>query len=124
MPILAQGPEMGLNALVEQNLLDPRMAALRSQSVFYEYGLAHTPWGFAKFDLTTGLDSGNNVIAVFPYRELDGYDHILTVTKQKIYNHDAVNEEWDDKTQSGLTMSSSIDNPVSWAAVGHDDSDI
>lgn len=124
MPILAQGPELGLQSLLQPNLLDPRAAAERSQSVFYEYGLISTPFGFAKFDLTTGLNSGDPVLAVFPYKEIDGYDHILAVTKQKIYDHDPTNENWDDKTQSGLTMQSAVDTPVSWATVGHDDSDI
>ncbi len=124
MTILAQGPELGLDSLVQPNLLDPRAAAERSQSVFYEYGLISTPWGFAKFDLTTGLNSGDSVLAVFPYREIDGFDHILAATTQKIFDHDAINEEWDDVTQSGLTMQSAIDTPVSRATVGHDDSDI
>ena len=124
MTVLAQGPELGLNSLVQQNLLDPRAAAERSQSVFYEYGIIQTSFGFAKFDLTSGLNSGDPVLAVFSYKEIDNYDHILAVTKQKIYDHDPTNEEWDDKTQSGLTMTSVIDTPVSWATVGHDDSDI
>ncbi len=124
MPILVQGPTTGLNALVQENILDPRAAAEGSQSVFYEYGLASTPWGFIKFNLTTGLKSGDNVLAIFPYKEIDGFDHILAVTGQKIYDHDAINSTWSDKTQSGLTMKSVIDTPVSWATVGHDDSDI
>ena len=124
MPILAQGPELGLDSLVQPNLLDPRAAAERSQSVFYEYGLISTPWGFAKLDLTSGLNSGDPVLAVFPYREIDGFDHLIAATTQKIYDHDTTNEDWDDKTQSGVTMRSSIDNPMSWTTIGHDDSDI
>lgn len=124
MPILAQGPDLGLNSLVQQNLLDLRAAAKGSQNLFYQRGLMQTPWGFAKFDLTTGLDSGKSVIAIFPYKENDGSDHIIAVTKTKIYDHDAVSEEWDNKTQSGLTMSSAVNNPISWATVGHDDTAI
>lgn len=124
MTILAQGPELGLNGLVQPNLLDPRNAAEMSQSIFYEYGIASTPFGFAKFDLTTGLNSGDQVLAVFPYKEIDGFDHIIAATTQKIYDHDAVNSTWSDKTQSGLTMNSAIDTPISWATVGHDDTDI
>ena len=123
-PVLVQGPELGLQSLLQANLLDPRAAAKGSQSVFYEYGLISTPWGFAKFDLTTGLNSGDCVLAVFPYKEIDGFDHILAATTQKIFDHDAVNEEWDDKTQSGLTMQSAVDTPLSWATVGHDDTNI
>lgn len=124
MPLLVQGPELGLNALVQENLLDPRAAAEGSQNLFYEFGLLRTPWGFAKLDLTTGLNSGDPVLAIFPYRELDGYDHIMAVTTETIQDHDAVNEEWDDKTQSGVTMASAIDTPISWATVGHDDTAI
>jgi hypothetical protein len=48
----------------------------------------------------------------------------MAVTTEKIYDHDRVNNEWDDKTQTGLTMSSAITSPVSYAEVGHDDTDI
>ncbi len=123
-PILVQSPELGLNALVQENLLDPRAAANGSQNLFYHFGLMQTPSGFAKFDLTTGLNSGDTVLAIPPFREIDGFDHVLAVTTEKIFDHDAVNSTWVDKTQSGLTMASAIDTPVSWAIVGHDDSAI
>jgi hypothetical protein len=51
-------PDMGLNCQKPTTLLDPREAARGSQNTVYEYGVLRTPFGFAKLDLTTGLNSG------------------------------------------------------------------
>jgi hypothetical protein len=122
---LVQSPDLGLNALVPPNALDLREAAKGTQNIVYEYGLLRTPWGFAKLDLTTGLNSGDMVLHSFQWKEiLDDTGHLMAVTTEKIYDHDRVNSEWDDKTQSGVTMASAMSNPVSFAVVGHDDTAI
>lgn len=92
--------------------------------MFYEYGLIRSPFGIASLDTSSGLNSGDAVLALFPWKEVDGYSHVAAVTTQKIYDHDRINDEWDDKTQSGVTMSSNAANPISYAEVGHDDTDI
>lgn len=123
--LLVQAPDMGLNALLPQNMRDPREAGDHSQNLLYEYGLMKTPFGFAKLDLTsTGLNSGDTVLHILPFTELDKTGHHIAVTTEKIYDHDRVNNEWDDKTQSGVTMNSDIYHPVSYAEIGHDDTDI
>ncbi len=125
MPDLIAGqPDLGLNALVSENALTLRHASRFSQNIFYEYGILRTPPGFAKLDLTTGLNSGDTVLGLFPFTELDGYGHLIAVTTQKIYDHDKINNEWDDITQSGVTMSSNIEHPISCVEVGHDDTAI
>ena len=48
LPLLVQGPSMGLNSLLPENLIDPREASKYSQNMIYERGLARTPYGFAK----------------------------------------------------------------------------
>ncbi len=125
--LLIQKPDIGLLGSMPANILDPRAAAKGTQNVFYEYGLIRTPDGFAKLDMSdfpSGLNSGDTVLAVFPYRENDGYEHLIAKTTEKIYEHDRANSTWSDKTQSGLTMGSSINYPISYIEVGHDDTDI
>jgi len=48
----------------------------------------------------------------------------MAVTTEKIYNHNAINETWDDESQSGVTYDSVIGSPISFAEVGHDDTNI
>ncbi len=124
MSLLVQSPDLGLNSLLQENQLNPRNAAKGTQNIFYENGLAYTPYGFAKLDMTAIDNFNDTVLGIFPYTELDKYSHLIAVTTEKIYDHDNVNEEWDDKTQSGVTMSSNINHPISYAEVGHDDTAI
>ena len=117
-------PDMGLNSLVPANALSPKEAAKGSENFAYDYGILKTPQGFAKLDLAAGVDGTNPVLSVFQWTEIDGESHLMAVTTESILDHDRVNNEWDDKTQSGVTMSSDTVNPVSWAEVGHDDTAI
>jgi hypothetical protein len=124
MEILTRIPTLGLDGRVDKTALDLRNAAKGSQNIFYDNGVFRTPFGWAKLDLTTGLNSGDIVLSVFQWNEIDRTSHLMAVTTDKIYDHDRVNNEWDPKTQSGVTMDSNIDNPVSYAEVGHDDTAI
>ena len=117
-------PDLGLNSLVPANALSPKEAAKGSENFTYDYGLLSTPQGFAKLDLAAALNSGDTVLSVFQWTEFDGETHLMAVTTQKIYENDRVNATWTDKTQTGVTMSSDIVNPVSWAEVGHNDTAI
>lgn len=123
-PLFAGQPDLGLDSRVSENALTLRHASRFSQNILYEYGILRTPEGFSKLDLTTGLNSGDIVLDLFPFTELDGYGHLIAATTQKIYIHDKISNEWDDITQSGITMSSNIEHPISSVEVGHDDTDI
>ncbi len=123
-PLLIQAPAEGINTTLPDTLISPREAGRRSQNVIYENGYLTTPEGFAAVDITTGLDvefgsaaSNSNVLNIFPFRELDGFEHLLATTSPKIYEHDRVNDDWNDITQSGLTMISAYPNPVSFVSV-------
>ena len=120
--ILVNAPDMGINQLLPQNMRDPREAGNFAQNFIYENGILKTPDGFAKLDMTTGLNSGANILAVFPYREADEYDHLIAVSTTKIYDHNRVSGSWDDKT--GTAMTSSISYPISYATILHNDTDI
>lgn len=122
--LLTRLPDLGLNANAPATGLDLRNASKGSQNIIYEYGILKTPWGYSKLHLTTGLNSNDIVLSVFQWSEIDRTSHLMAVTTNKIYAHDQVNEEWDDVTQSGVTMDSNIDNPISYAEVGHDDTNI
>ena len=123
--LLVRLANLGLQGNVPSTALDLRSAARGSENIFYEAGLLQTPDGIAKLDLTTtGLNSGDPVLAVFPWFEIDRYSHLMAVTTEKIYDHNRITNEWEDKTQSGLTMASNDLQPISWAEVGHDDTAI
>ena len=70
-------PDLGLNSLVPAIALTPQEAAEGSENFTYEYGILKTPQGFAKLDLTTGLNSGDIVLSVFQWTEIDGETHLM-----------------------------------------------
>jgi len=123
--LLVQAPDMGINTLLPESMRDPRESGDDSQNILYRRGLLKTPYGFARLGMTAGaLNSGDTVLSIFPFRELNNTHHLIAVTTEKIYDHDTVNEEWDDKTKDGGTMSSNIYKPISYVELGHDDTDI
>lgn len=122
MSILIQAPELGLSSLLQETMLDPRSAGEGTKNITYQWGYLKTPYGFAKLDLTTSWN--DKVLHILPFKEFDDYDHLIAVSGTKIREHDAVNAEWDDITQSGLTMSGSLDKPVSYVTIAHDDTAI
>lgn len=117
-------PTKGLDGQVPVTALDARNAARGTQNIMYEYGVVRTPWGFATLDLAAGLNSNDPVIGLFQWSEIDRTSHLMAVTTDKMFDHDRVNNEWDDKTQATLTMDSNINNPISYAEVGHNDTAI
>jgi hypothetical protein len=117
-------PDMGLNGQVTDSAIDPRGTVKGTQNIVYEQGILRTPYGFDAVDMTTGLNSGDTVLSVFQWAELDRTTHLTAVTTEKIYDHNRVNATWDDKTQSGVTMKSNLFHPVSYAEVGHNDTAI
>lgn len=121
--LLISAPDFGLNALLPINMLNPREAADGSYNLIYEKGSLRTAFGGASYHTGTALNSGDPVLHVFTCRILST-DYIIAVTRQKIYRYNVVTETWNDITQSGLTMSSGLDNPISWAVVSHDDTTI
>jgi len=125
MSILIQAPDMGLNALLPENMLDPRHAAKWSRNMLYERGFLRAAYGYAKVDLTTtGLNSGQEVVSLFPFEELDGYSHLMAVTPTKLYENDKNNSTWKDRTQSGAPFAANVDSPVSYIQIAHNDTDI
>jgi len=120
--VLVQKLDMGLDALVSNNMIDPRGAAQGTENILYEYGIMRTPGGFAKLDLTTGLNSGETVLKIIQYEEYDRTSHLLAMTNSKIYDHNVINKTWDDKT--GMALNAYIESPVSALAVAHNDTDI
>jgi hypothetical protein len=121
--ILIQSPDLGLDCRLPVNQLDPRAAADGSYNLVYGKGLLRTEAGLANWNTTTPLNSGDVVLAV-PSCRINLSDYLLAVTREKIYRRDFTNAEWDDITQAGLTMGSSVDAPVSTVVISHDDSDI
>lgn len=121
--ILTKQVDRGFNAVIKDaSELQRGSAADGSQNVLYSRQTIKTPYGFGK--VASGslpLDSGNPVLGNFMYSELDKTQHFLSVTLDKIYDRDYVNDEWDDKTQSGHALNANIFNPISQASVLHTD---
>ncbi len=125
-PILIQSPAQGLNSRLPANMIADRETPL-SQNVLFSSGVIKTPYGFAK--LTAGslpLNSGDKILGIAPFTEKDGTEHIVVVTTDKIYQHDRVNEEWDNIVINDLTnpnnlLRANVDSPVSFAVVAHTD---
>ncbi len=121
--VLVQKLDMGLDALVSNNMIDPRGAARGTENILYEYGILRTPDGFAKVDLTTtGLNSGGFVLSIIPYQEADRTAHTVAVTTGKFFDHNRPAGTWEDKT--GTAPNSDIFHPVSYVAIAHNDTDI
>jgi hypothetical protein len=120
---LIQGPDAGLNYLVPENALNPRAAANGSYNVIYDRGLFRCANGFDKVDLTTtGLNSGEDILQLFGYNELDGASHLLAVTNSKIYEHNVNLSMWTDRTGSGNALAGNLNNAVTYTTIAHDGS--
>lgn len=121
--ILISGPDLGLNCLAPVNMLNPREAADGSYNVVYEKGLLRTAPGLKNWNTSTPLNSGDTVLHLGACR-INLSEYLLAVTREKIYRRDFVNSEWDDITQTGVTMGSAVDSPVSTVVISHDDAAI
>lgn len=121
--ILIQACDLGLNCLLPVNMLDPREAADGSYNIVYEKGLLRTAPGLSNWNTSTALNSGDTVLYATGCR-INLSEYILAITREKIYRRDFTNAEWDDITQAGVTMGSSVDYPVSTVVISHDDSGI
>lgn len=120
MTILIQKPDLGLNALVSDNMLDPRAAALSSSNILYDRGVLKTAYGFANLNLTSGLNSSAPVLSIFPYNELNGQSHLMATAGEKTYEYSMVNEDWTDRTGSA-TINSSLLKPISYVQIASTD---
>jgi hypothetical protein len=113
----------GLNCLTPVNMLNPREAADGSYNIVYEKGMIRTERGLTNWTTATALNSGDIVLYIGRCR-INLSDYLLAATTEKIYRRNFINSEWDDVTQSGLTMSSNPDYPVSSVVISHDDAAI
>jgi len=122
MTVVVRQPDQGINKLIEAQDLNPREAAIGSENILYTRGVLKTPYGFSTLDLSSGLNSGDQVIFLGEFTELDKTSHTMAVTTQKIYKHNTTSAAWDDIT--GTALSAQVGSPVSMVAIAHDDTDI
>ncbi len=121
--ILTKQVDLGFDANIRDDTELPRgSAADGSQNVLYSRGIAKTPFGFGKVEPTAlPLDSGNAVLGLGVFTELDRSQHFLAVTTGTISDRDSVNSTWNDVTQSGVPLGANVFNPISFASVLHTD---
>ena len=121
--LLTKQVDLGFDANISDASELPRgSAADGSQNCLYGRGVNKTPFGFGQVESgSLPLDSGNAVLAMGVFSELDKTQHFVTVTEDKIYDRNYVTSAWDDVTQSGVDFGADISNPVSMAAVLHTD---
>ena len=120
MPLI-QSPDLGLNATVPDNQLDPRGAGNNTSSIIYRNGEIRSAFGYQEFG-SSGLPLDGMLLDLTQYPEIrTDTVHIVVATDQKLYKYDSANDSWDNITRvSGLNLSN-INNPTSWAVVGHTD---
>ena len=123
MDIITKQVDRGFDSNIRDASELPRgSAADGSQNVLYSRGTIKTPYGFGEVESgSLPLDSGNAVLMTGTFSELDKSQHFMAVTKDKIYERDIQNSQWDDITQSGATLQGNIYNPMSMASILHTD---
>ena len=93
-----------------------------SQNTLNSRRTIKTPFGIGKVESgSLPLDSGNEVLGMYPYTELDKTQHFLAVTKDTIQKRNQEASEWTDLTQSGQPLQANVLNPVSFATILHTD---
>jgi len=118
--IITKQVDLGFDANIRDSSELPRGSADDgSHNLLYSRRIMKTPFGFAKVaDTLTGAEP---VLGLSTYTELNKSQHFLAVTRSKIFDYDAENDEWDDKTQSGQALGGNVHNPVSFASILHTD---
>jgi len=118
--IITRQVDRGFNATVnDATELQRGSAADGSQNVLYSRGIIKTPYGFSQ--LGSALDSGNEVLGMTVYSELDKTQHFVAVTVNKMYDYNYNTAAWADITQDSVDFGANADNPVSFAGVLHTD---
>ena len=128
--ILTKRVDRGFDATIRDASELPRgSAADGSQNCLYSRGTIRTPYGFAKVESgSLPLDSGNAVLAMGVFSELDKTQHFLAVTNDKIYDRNYVTSAWDEHTKgyaespsAPVALGANIYNPVSMTVILHTD---
>jgi hypothetical protein len=124
LSIIVKNCALGLDCnFTDATELPMGSAADNSQNVLYSKGTIATPYGFET--VGAALDSGNPVLHISSWTELDKTQHLLAVTKDKVYDRDFVTVLWDEKTQdydtTAISLGGNINNPVSSATILHTD---
>lgn len=121
--LLVRQVDRGLDGTIRDASELPRgSAADGSQNVLYDGRTIKTPYGFGQVESgSLPLDSGNSVLAMGIFSELDKAQHFLAVTQDKIYDRNYVTGAWDDMTQSGVALGATVASPVSIATILHTD---
>ena len=113
--------DRGFNAMADDAVeLQLGSAADGSQNVLYSRGIIKTPYGFNKVS-SGSLPLSGAVLDLFRWKELDGTEHFMAVTPDKIYNQNSQADTWDDVTQSGVNLQANIYNPIGHSVILHTD---
>lgn len=118
---LVQSPDLGLNATVPDNQLDPRGAGIDTSNIIYRDGEIRSAFGYEKFG-SGGLPLDSAILDLTQYPEIrTDTTHIVAASSGKLYKYDSVNDTWDDITRISSDNLSNINRPTSWAVIGHTD---
>lgn len=113
--------DRGINGAVPYDEVADGDAVPGSINCLYCDGQIQTPDGFTVITANgLPLESGEEVLAVFKYTEQDRTEHLLAMTKSKVYRRDISQDTWVEiEKGSGSVppewgLSSNIDHPISW----------
>lgn len=118
MDLNVLSPALGIDVRVSPNMIDDRAAAAGTQNVDFDAGVVTAPFGFSL--LSNLLESGEKVMAISDYTEVDGRVNIIAATETKVHQHNISNNVWDEL--AGDTIDASERYPVSFANILHQDS--
>lgn len=124
--IKLKGLDRGINGAVPYDQVADGDAVPGSMNCLYCDGKIQTPDGFAVITANgLPLESGEEVLAVFRYTEQDQTEHLMAITKSKVYRRDVSQDTWVEIEVStpppGLSLSSNLDLPISWAIMDSTD---
>ena len=120
MPLI-QSPDRGLNSSKPDNQLEPTEAGDLTQNIIYRNGEIRSAFGYEQFGTGLPLDSAILDATQYPEIRTDTV-HIVVASSGKLYKYDSANDDWDNITRVSGDNLSDINNPTSWAVVGHTDS--
>ena len=120
MPVI-QAPDRGINTQLPENQIDPRETTGSSRNTIYRNGEIRKPFGYVELGANS-LPLDSSVIGIAKYPEVKtNIEHLLCATNTKIYKLETIAATWTDITNVGGDNVSSINNPSSWASIGHTD---
>jgi hypothetical protein len=126
--IKLKGLDRGINGADPYDEIGVGDAVPGSVNCIYCDGMIQTPDGF-KVITQHGLPlvSGEEILAVFKYTEQDRTEHLIAMTRTKVFRKDSTEDTWVELEKGSgsipqeWSLTANVDHPVSWATMDSTD---